>query len=247
MIRRMPTTTAPRYNLGYRANGSRTDSARGNGRLHRHRRRQRRRLEVGWDASNWPGASHRLRRSRYTRRGKSVMPRTCSVPARIEARRSNRRRRLLRRTCSSATGSALAGTFKAARTSFLVGVAATKEDHDADPTLDRKIKGANASFERLITPFLGFSLARTLRTRGVRLHVIRKQESRWHGRFGLAHWPSHGVVAAIRTIRSRQHGRNGDIHREPNGPEPHLSPGRAGAMSAWHRRHSCWRAHSGFC
>ncbi len=35
----------------------------------------------------------------------------------------------------------------------------TKEDHDTDETLDRTVKVAEASFDRLLTPFLSLRLA----------------------------------------------------------------------------------------
>jgi uncharacterized protein (PEP-CTERM system associated) len=48
--------------------------------------------------------------------------------------------------------------FKMARTGFSIGVDGTKEVHDQDAGLDRKVRSANARFERLITPFLGFNI-----------------------------------------------------------------------------------------
>ena len=53
--------------------------------------------------------------------------------------------------------------FQMAHTQFSLGASASKEQHDADPTLDRTIKGANASFARIMTPLLSLSLAASYR------------------------------------------------------------------------------------
>jgi len=53
--------------------------------------------------------------------------------------------------------------FQMAHTGFSLGGSASKEEHDADPKLDRTTKGANASFSRLMTPLLSLSLAASYR------------------------------------------------------------------------------------
>ena len=49
-------------------------------------------------------------------------------------------------------------SFQQAHTGFTIGISWTEENHDTDETLDRTVRGANASFNRLLTPFLSLTL-----------------------------------------------------------------------------------------
>jgi hypothetical protein len=54
--------------------------------------------------------------------------------------------------------------FRQARTHLALGASASKETHDANPALDRSSTGANATFERLITPLLSLSVGASYRS-----------------------------------------------------------------------------------